>query len=254
MNGPVMRLAGFGIAYGPRVVLRDVLVPGSKKDEVVVPAGVMLDERLVDKLESLSVDEVWVRSPITCELPFGVCAKCYGRDLARGHIVNAGEAVVSATARSFLTLLQPFGLPESALRPAFGMVETCSGITWSTGDMSIEKPLKMPKSWISLGANAFRETDLINPQTPEERNGFITFGTAICGGSAIAAASASVVTRACAHTSSARRCSSSGTCAVKRAASCRTSRPRSSPPDASWPMMLASTRRLMRAWLSRTSA
>lgn len=48
-------------------------------------------------------------------------------------MVNAGEAVVSATARRFLTLLQQFGLPESALRPAFGMVETCSGITWSGG-------------------------------------------------------------------------------------------------------------------------
>ncbi|WP_169819380.1 type I polyketide synthase [Pseudohongiella acticola] len=48
-------------------------------------------------------------------------------------MVNAGEAVVSATARRFLTLLQKFGLPEDALRPAFGMVETCSGITWSPG-------------------------------------------------------------------------------------------------------------------------
>ncbi|MEX2334233.1 MAG: beta-ketoacyl synthase N-terminal-like domain-containing protein, partial [Pseudohongiella sp.] len=48
-------------------------------------------------------------------------------------MVNAGEAVVSATARRFLALLQPFGLPKDALRPAFGMVETCSGITWSTG-------------------------------------------------------------------------------------------------------------------------
>ncbi|MDP3515990.1 MAG: AMP-binding protein, partial [Pseudohongiella sp.] len=48
-------------------------------------------------------------------------------------MVNAGEAVVSATARRFLSLLQQFGLPETALRPAFGMVETCSGITWSRG-------------------------------------------------------------------------------------------------------------------------
>jgi len=55
-------------------------------------------------------------------------------DLSSMHfMVNAGEAVVSATARRFLALLLPFGLPESALRPAFGMVETCSGITWSTG-------------------------------------------------------------------------------------------------------------------------
>lgn len=48
-------------------------------------------------------------------------------------MVNAGEAVVSATARRFITLLQQFGLPATALRPAFGMVETCSGITWSRG-------------------------------------------------------------------------------------------------------------------------
>jgi acyl transferase domain-containing protein/acyl-CoA synthetase (AMP-forming)/AMP-acid ligase II/NADP-dependent 3-hydroxy acid dehydrogenase YdfG/acyl carrier protein len=48
-------------------------------------------------------------------------------------MVNAGEAVVSATARRFITLLQQFGLPADALRPAFGMVETCSGITWSRG-------------------------------------------------------------------------------------------------------------------------
>lgn len=48
-------------------------------------------------------------------------------------MVNAGEAVVSATARRFIALLQQFGLPDNALRPAFGMVETCSGITWSPG-------------------------------------------------------------------------------------------------------------------------
>jgi DNA-directed RNA polymerase subunit beta' len=83
-----------------RVVLRDVLKPGSKKDDVLVAAGTMLDERLVDTLETESVDEVWVRSPITCELPFGVCAKCYGRDLARGHVVNIGESVGVIAAQS----------------------------------------------------------------------------------------------------------------------------------------------------------
>ena len=83
-----------------RVVLRDVPVPGGKKDEMAVEAGTVLDERLVDMLEALSVDEVWVRSPITCELPFGVCAKCYGRDLARGHIVNIGESVGVIAAQS----------------------------------------------------------------------------------------------------------------------------------------------------------
>ncbi|MGH6959004.1 MAG: DNA-directed RNA polymerase subunit beta', partial [Dongiaceae bacterium] len=81
-----------------RVVLRDVHKPGS--DEVVVEAGIMIDEAWADVLEKNSVDEIWVRSPITCELPFGVCAKCYGRDLARGHIVNIGEAVGVIAAQS----------------------------------------------------------------------------------------------------------------------------------------------------------
>ncbi|TXG95992.1 MAG: DNA-directed RNA polymerase subunit beta' [Nevskiaceae bacterium] len=81
-----------------RTVLRDVYKPGT--EEVIVEAGVLLDEHLVDLLEKNSVDEVWVRSAITCELPFGICAKCYGRDLARGHLVNIGEAVGVIAAQS----------------------------------------------------------------------------------------------------------------------------------------------------------
>ncbi|HEX7382309.1 MAG TPA: DNA-directed RNA polymerase subunit beta' [Nevskiaceae bacterium] len=81
-----------------RTLLRDVHVPGS--DEVAIPAGTLLDERWVDRLEELAVDEVWVRSPITCEMPFGICAQCYGRDLARGHRVNIGEAVGVIAAQS----------------------------------------------------------------------------------------------------------------------------------------------------------
>src|SRR5690606_16897042 len=74
-----------------RVVARDLVKPGT--DEVLVEAGTLLDEVLVDKLESMAVDEIMVRSPITCETRWGVCSKCYGRDLARGHQVNIGEAV-----------------------------------------------------------------------------------------------------------------------------------------------------------------
>ena len=81
-----------------RTLLRDVHVPGSNK--VAIPAGTLLDEKWVAKLEELSVDEVWVRSAITCEMPFGICAKCYGRDLARGHLVNIGEAVGVIAAQS----------------------------------------------------------------------------------------------------------------------------------------------------------
>ncbi len=81
-----------------RVVLRDVYSPAS--EDVIVPAGTIIDEAAADVLERNSVDEVWVRSPITCELPFGICANCYGRDLARGHRVNIGEAVGVIAAQS----------------------------------------------------------------------------------------------------------------------------------------------------------
>ena len=81
-----------------RVVARDTLDPST--GEVLVPAGVMMDEAWVDRLEALGVDELYVRSPITCKTRYGVCAKCYGRDLARGHEVNVGEAVGVIAAQS----------------------------------------------------------------------------------------------------------------------------------------------------------
>ncbi|KJS07882.1 MAG: DNA-directed RNA polymerase subunit beta' [Gammaproteobacteria bacterium BRH_c0] len=81
-----------------RVVARDVLKPGS--DEIAVPAGTMIDERWVDRIEAMGIDEVCVRSPITCETRYGICSECYGRDLARGHKVNVGEAVGVIAAQS----------------------------------------------------------------------------------------------------------------------------------------------------------
>ncbi|MGM0552877.1 MAG: DNA-directed RNA polymerase subunit beta' [Pseudomonadota bacterium] len=81
-----------------RTTAVEVLRPGT--DEVLIPAGTLLDEAMVDSLDAASVDEVWVRSAITCETRQGICAKCYGRDLARGHEVNAGEAVGVIAAQS----------------------------------------------------------------------------------------------------------------------------------------------------------
>jgi DNA-directed RNA polymerase subunit beta' len=81
-----------------RTVAEDVLKPGS--NEILVERNVLLDEALVDMLESNSVDQIQVRSVITCENDFGVCAKCYGRDLARGHMVGHGEAVGVIAAQS----------------------------------------------------------------------------------------------------------------------------------------------------------
>ena len=82
-----------------RVVAADVTPPGSKKD-VVIKAGELLDEQAVMVLEEYSIDQVLVRSPITCQLRYGVCSQCYGRDLARGDRVNRGEAVGVIAAQS----------------------------------------------------------------------------------------------------------------------------------------------------------
>ena len=82
-----------------RVVAEDVPMPG-KEGEIAVEAGTLLDELWVERLEQMSVDQVKVRSPITCESRQGVCAACYGRDLARGHRVNNGESVGVIAAQS----------------------------------------------------------------------------------------------------------------------------------------------------------
>ncbi|WP_406665748.1 DNA-directed RNA polymerase subunit beta' [Gallaecimonas sp. GXIMD1310] len=81
-----------------RVVCDDVLIPGT--DEVLLPRNTLLDEAKVDLLEANSVDQVMVRSVITCDTDFGVCAHCYGRDLARGHIINSGESIGVIAAQS----------------------------------------------------------------------------------------------------------------------------------------------------------
>ncbi|HEX7062843.1 MAG TPA: DNA-directed RNA polymerase subunit beta', partial [Woeseiaceae bacterium] len=81
-----------------RVLAEPVLIPGT--DKVAFDAGTMLDETAVARLETLSIDTVLVRSPITCEVRYGVCAQCYGRDLARGIRINIGEAVGVIAAQS----------------------------------------------------------------------------------------------------------------------------------------------------------
>ncbi|MEK7771223.1 MAG: DNA-directed RNA polymerase subunit beta', partial [Pseudomonadota bacterium] len=81
-----------------RVVVNDVVNPENQK--VIFVSGVLLDEDAVDLIESLGIDEVKVRTPLTCETRFGLCAKCYGRDLGRGTPVNVGEAVGVIAAQS----------------------------------------------------------------------------------------------------------------------------------------------------------
>ncbi|MGI9290666.1 MAG: DNA-directed RNA polymerase subunit beta', partial [Gammaproteobacteria bacterium] len=81
-----------------RVLAEDVKAPNS--GEVVLKAGDLMDEKLVQKLEEHGIDHVKVRSAISCDTRYGVCSQCYGRDLARGHKINNGEAVGVIAAQS----------------------------------------------------------------------------------------------------------------------------------------------------------
>jgi len=81
-----------------RVALDDILDPVT--DEILVPANIEIDETLVAKIEEAGLEKVKIRSVLTCQSKRGICAKCYGRDLSRGHLVNLGEAVGVIAAQS----------------------------------------------------------------------------------------------------------------------------------------------------------
>ncbi|WP_299201000.1 DNA-directed RNA polymerase subunit beta' [uncultured Amphritea sp.] len=95
-------VVGLGYRVLGRTVAHDVMDPTGK--EVLIEAGTLMDEAWVKRLDDeerySSIDEIIVRSAITCETTFGLCSKCYGRDLGRGHRVNPGEAVGVIAAQS----------------------------------------------------------------------------------------------------------------------------------------------------------
>ena len=105
-GGYIMR----AIVEGGEVIesLRDRILGRTASDDVLHPenrsllakAGDMLDEDQIEMLEAAGVDEVKVRTALTCETRYGICAKCYGRDLGRGGLVNGGEAVGVIAAQS----------------------------------------------------------------------------------------------------------------------------------------------------------
>ncbi|WP_218690196.1 DNA-directed RNA polymerase subunit beta' [Psychrobacter sp. BF1] len=82
-----------------RVTSRDVTY-NDDVDKILIPVGTLIDEHWVDVLDDNAIDDIWVRSVITCDVAHGVCAQCYGRDLARGHKVNIGESVGVMAAQS----------------------------------------------------------------------------------------------------------------------------------------------------------
>ena len=81
-----------------RVTAQDVLKPGD--NQILLPAGTLIEEKDVAFLDENGADEVIVRSPITCQTKYGVCSNCYGRDLGRGQIAGRGEAVGVIAAQS----------------------------------------------------------------------------------------------------------------------------------------------------------
>ncbi len=81
-----------------RTTAEDVLHP--ETHSLLLPAGTLLNEFTLDELEAVGVDEIKVRTALTCETRYGLCAKCYGRDLGRGGLVNLGEAVGVIAAQS----------------------------------------------------------------------------------------------------------------------------------------------------------
>jgi DNA-directed RNA polymerase subunit beta' len=81
-----------------RVLAVDVINPETQ--ETLYTAGSLVDEEAIDTIDNVGIDEVKVRTPLTCDTRWGVCAKCYGRDLGRGSIVNVGEAIGVIAAQS----------------------------------------------------------------------------------------------------------------------------------------------------------
>nr|WP_275661187.1 DNA-directed RNA polymerase subunit beta' [Vibrio mediterranei] len=97
IEGGDVKVALSELALG-RVVAEDVLKPGT--EDVLIPRNTLIDEKWCQIMEDNSVDSMKVRSVVTCDADFGCCAQCYGRDLARGHLVNQGEAVGVIAAQS----------------------------------------------------------------------------------------------------------------------------------------------------------
>ncbi len=148
-----------------RVCIEDIVHP--ENQETVIEAGSLLDENAVELIESLGVDEVKVRTPLTCETRYGLCAKCYGRDLGRGSMVNAGEAVGVIAAQSIgepgtqLTM-RTFHVGGAASRAAAasGVEAKSAGVIRFAGNMRYVSNVKGEKIVIARSAELVVADDL----------------------------------------------------------------------------------------------
>src|SRR5258708_1123824 len=96
LHGRVVEAVRGGI--GGCTAAADVVNPETQA--TLFEAGTLLGEDEVEAIEALGIDEIKVRTPLTCDTRYGLCAKCYGRDLGRGHLVNVGEAAGGIAAQS----------------------------------------------------------------------------------------------------------------------------------------------------------
>ncbi len=148
-----------------RVCAEDVVNPESQ--ETVIEAGSLLDEDAVDLIESLGIDEVKVRTALTCETRYGLCGKCYGRDLGRGNLVNVGEAVGVIAAQSIgepgtqLTM-RTFHVGGAASRAAAasGVESKSAGTVRFAGNMRYVSNVKGEKVIIARSAEIVVADDM----------------------------------------------------------------------------------------------
>ncbi len=162
-----------------RVTAEDVF--DVKGKSVVIPASTLLDEGWVDRLEELGVDEIKVRAPITCNTRYGVCSTCYGRDLARGHLVNDGEAVGVIAAQSIgepgtqLTM-RTFHIGGAASRAA-----SASDITVKSAGVIRMHNLKLVqhKNGHNVAVSRSGELGVIDQQGREKERYKIPYGASI---------------------------------------------------------------------------
>ena len=128
-------VATLGMRILGRTTADDVIVPGTGK--VLLPAASLIEERHVEMVEKAGVQSMKIRSVLTCETKNGVCAKCYGRDLARGTPVNLGEAVGVIAAQSI-------GEPGTQLTMrTFHIGGTAQVVDQSTLDSSFEGTIQI---------------------------------------------------------------------------------------------------------------
>ncbi len=162
-----------------RVTAEDVMdVDG---ESVLIPAGTLLEESWIEKFEELGVDEIKVRTPITCETRYGVCSNCYGRDLARGHLVNIGEAVGVIAAQSIgepgtqLTM-RTFHIGGAASRAA----STSEIMVKSAGMVRMHNlKLVQHKKGHNVAASRSGELSVIDDQGREKERYKIPYGASI---------------------------------------------------------------------------